>query len=102
MRRGTTPTITIEVDGISLYDCTDIEVTFKQDRYMLNKRFSEDEVELDRDNNVVIVRLTQEETLQFKPTGIYIQIKVKDVDGGVGASDILVRKINDILDESVM
>lgn len=100
MRRGTTPQITIQVEGINLKDCDQIVLSFKQGNKLLNK--NSDDMEISDDGQSLICKLTQQETLDFSYGSVKIQLKCKTVDGEVQASDIFSKNIEDILDESVM
>lgn len=53
--------------------------------------------------DIITVRLEQEDTLKFDTNyAVKIQIKIKDADGNVKSSKIVVTTVEDILDEEVL
>jgi len=100
MTRGTTPTVTLVVNGTDLADYSEIEIAFKQGSTLVVKKLSEEELSIE--GNTIKTKLTQEETLAFAPHPVKIQMKAMTSDGTVVPSDIVVRSVKDILDESVM
>lgn len=103
MTRWTTPTITIAVDGVNLSEMGDIELSLRQDNILLNKKLSLNEMELLEDDNAIRVKLTQQESgdFQARPVKLQLRLKTNDTsDPTVLASDILIKNMKEILDES--
>lgn len=97
MRRGTTPTLNIKVEGADVKDFRDIYLTIKQYNVEIDKR--ETDIEKDEAENKLIVPLTQEETLSFKDGTVNIQLRATvGLDGAV-ASNIVTLPLEHILME---
>lgn len=100
MRRGTTPTITVNVDGIDFEDVSHWYISIKQGSYVLTK--TEDDIELKEDEHVAEVPLSQEETLNLRSGMAEIQIRLSLKDGSKVASDIKELLVDSILyDEEI-
>ena len=98
MRRGTTPTITVELEDYSLESVDRVLVTIRQDFYEINK---ESEVVIENETATASVTLTQEETLGLRHGKCAIQIKFLSGDI-VAATDIAEVDVEQILNEEVM
>ena len=120
MRRGTTPTISLEVTNYDLSLATHIWVTFEQSSSGTEitrewERYPDPEEErpnhgITVNGSFVIVTLSQSETLQFVKGTVEVQVKMKqddldedddDFDTVVG-SEIKKIKVEEILNEEVM
>lgn len=101
MRRGTTPTININVTGETFAGAT-LYVTIEQGALEITKTNDDLTVTVDGNNSVVSVFLTQEETLQFVQGNARIQIRWITSDGTAKASPIKNIIINPILLEGVI
>lgn len=73
MRRGTTPTLTIKVNGLDVADLKTVKVTLEQGSVELTK--NTDEVTIDTEYNQISVPLTQADTLQFQSGAVNVQIR---------------------------
>lgn len=94
IRRGTTPNITLNVSGVVQENIVKAIFTLKQGSLMMNK---EAVISTD-DNNIGIVTFTQEETLQLvADKNADVQVKFKDKNGKVMATDISQIEIKEIL-----
>ena len=101
MRRGTTPTLTIKLNGMMVEDLKTIWVTFKQKDIVLTK--TEADVGKDIEENALTVPFTQEDTLAFKSGNVKVQIRALLEDGTTAiASKIKTFDMEDILQEGVM
>lgn len=98
MRQGTTPTIQITVNDIKLSEMQNIQVVFEQKGFLLKKEISD----LDIDENVISVALSQEETLQFKDGYCNIQIRMLSKEGVAVASPIKATKVYSVLNKEVI
>ena len=98
MRRGTTPTLRINVKGVEVDKLTSIYLTLKQGNVELEKT----NVEIDTENNRLIVDLSQEETLMFDAGGIKVQFRAILENGRAVASNIVLSNMNEILKEGVI
>lgn len=99
MRRGTTPTITINTD-ISLVDAEVIYLTFEQN--------GNDIIEIDKERMTVnaegiYAKLTQDETLLLAAdNNVKLQIRARFPDQTAIASNIMSVKTEKILKEGVI
>lgn len=75
----------------------EIQITLKQE----NRKLTKDAV-IDAENKSVYIDLTQEDTLQFKVGTVKIQAKIKLMDGGVDATNIVDEPTTEILDRRTM
>jgi hypothetical protein len=102
MRRGTTPTYTIVMNGVETDDLEDICLAFYQTKsdHELNLHFSEGRVTLTLDG--AFATLTQEETNAFEKGTLKRQIKLKFHDGTVWSSDIEKETVYDVIHEEVL
>lgn len=99
MIRGTTPTVFIPIVGLDISTLDTIYLTFKQNKKILTKR--ESEVEKDVENQRLIVKFTQEETLQFNDGHIDVQLR-GSAEGQKIASNITRTTMKAILLEGVI
>ncbi len=99
MRRGTTPTFTIDCPDIDLTNYT-VYVTIKQGTHELTLT---PECTATEDGCVLTVRLTQEQTLAFAASrDAEMQVRAVDAAGNAPASDIMHVDVNRILREGVI
>ncbi|MBQ0112358.1 MAG: hypothetical protein KBT03_04430 [Bacteroidales bacterium] len=94
MRRGTTPILKLTLD-IDLDLLEDIYVTLYQSGIILTK--FNDDIEIYLDDKLIKVRLTEKETMSFKPTAVKIQLRATTKSGDSIATDIVTLPMNDIL-----
>lgn len=100
MYRGTTPTIQINVNGSDdLTSYKSIYVTFKQMPSVLIEKTKE---EIDVNPDSVTIQLTQEDTLQFQPGAVMVQLRAVDESGMAIASNITTIQAERILKEGVI
>lgn len=100
MYRGTTPTLTFNIDA-DVSEIKSLTMTFSQGGKIVYTKqlFDCDVIE---ENNSIVVKLTQEETLQLEPNkDLHIQLKV-EIDENVYVSKYLSTYVNDILDEEII
>ena len=93
MRRGTTPTLRLALEDIDPEEIRSLYVTLKQGDKVLTKTkencvFSQ---------GVILVNLTQAETLKFEAAYCEVQVRGIKTDGTAFASDIKNIRIDDIL-----
>lgn len=107
MTQGTNPTVKIEIEGADSDKLLNYEVYFKQDKYGKFLKVGADRIELtniDSNNFVLKLRLTQLETLLFnKNEEIRIQARLLLQDdaypeGMAIATDITIKSIDELLD----
>lgn len=97
--RGTTPIHTFTTD-LDLTTADSVFVTYKQDGIVILEK---DKDHLTITEDTITYKLTQEETLIFRPLyGVKIQIRAKFADGTAVASNVISAGINDILKEGVI
>lgn len=98
MRRGTTPTITINAD-LDLTDASNLFVTFKQDGVVVFEKTLSDVTVTEE---TVVVNLTQDETLALNTSaGLQFQIRASLGDNKV-ASNVMQTTVEKILKEGVI
>lgn len=93
MRRGTTPTLRLALEDIDPEEIRSLYVTLKQGDKVLNKTkencvFSQ---------GVILVSLTQAETLAFEAAYCEVQVRGIKTDGTAFASDIKSIPVDAIL-----
>lgn len=98
IRQGTTPTIQITINDIDLNEMQNIYVVFEQNGYILKKESSD----LNIEGNVILVLLSQEETLNFKEGTCNIQLRMITKGGVAIASPIKTTKVYRILNKEVI
>lgn len=91
MYRGTTPTVTLTVDGMDLTALSSLYITFRQNEgsltpKTLTKRNGDEGVSVTSDT--VTVKLTQKDTLGFSPGTVRVQLRGLMPDGTAVASSI--------------
>lgn len=103
MYRGTTPTIPIRVKGIDLTGAR-LFLTFESPtKKQLTLECPGDfTVELDGEDTVGYVELTQEQTLTFSPIDYYVQIRWIDSDGNANTTDVQKINVKDVLLKGVI
>lgn len=104
MTRGTTPHHTFELPFS--VDSLEFTVTYAQVnpvtqiKTIVAKKTQND---CEITDNVIKVRLSQEDTLKFEDKyAVQIQIKVKEQDGDVIASNIITTTVQKVLDEEAL
>ena len=89
------PSILIESDLIA-----DLRITYSQDRKKILTKYMRD---VEMDGNDINVTLTQEDTFKFKEKKpVFVQLKIKVVDGQVFNSDLIVMRVEPALDNEVI
>ena len=104
MRRGTTPTINLIFQNSegSPVDLTSFTVYLTIDDGKGHKTdFTNDRITFNEDLSMDIT-LTQEETLTFKGTTLYAQVRAVDSEGLAIASDVVSTALEDILKDGVI
>lgn len=96
MRRYTTPTIELTIEGIDLTE-SDVMVTFAQNDYSFTISGTDLAVTFDGENTVITCRLSETETGKFQ-NDYYVEIQVNWVsDGERNATDIAYVMVDDNL-----
>jgi hypothetical protein len=106
MIRGTTPTITMKLpsnvpeDNIATAMVSIQQVGRKE---KIDKSLAKDEITKDVGKNLLMVKLTQEDTLSlFAQKATNLQLKVKLKDGTVSATYPMPLAVVDIINEEVI
>lgn len=114
MTRGTTPTHVLTFSGVDFNELQSVYVTYAQRSKITDNTYqvvltktTEDEtlpVEIDTENNVINVYLSQEDTLLFNENVKTAQIQVRATlkDGNAIASSIVDIPVRPILLEGVI
>ena len=108
--RGTTPYITISIGAIDLTECTSLYISFGQKTKKSRcgesaepfpKKLGDEGVDLDEDGNL-IVRLSQEETLQFDEH-LPVDMQVRGIcDGEAFATNVYSAAVGRIIKDGVI
>ena len=86
MYQGTTPTLTLTVEGADLTDKT-VFVTIRCGNYSLTKTGEDVAVSYADGNSTVVIRLTQRETLLMQESTATVQIRFVDAGGNADATN---------------
>lgn len=100
MTRGTTPTIKIKLINCDVSILQSAYVTFKQFDKELTK--TGDDIEIDYIENMIIVRLSQEDTLLFYPMDVEVQVRAVLTDGNAIASKVQKMPMHRVLKNEVI
>lgn len=94
MKRGTTPTLKIRINGIDISTVQKIEFIFKMQqreaaKMVILKSFVKDNFNYDTENSVFSVRFTEEETRLFTPDStVYMDTRITLDDGTIPETSI--------------
>ncbi len=100
MRRGTTPTLKIRVIGVDLSEFENIYVTIKQDETEVTKTSADYQLEVE--GEIIYAFLTQEDTLKFRHSCVWVQMRAVTKDGLAVASNIRMVEMKDVLKDGVI
>lgn len=98
MRRGTTPTLVINIKGIDMSTIAEWYITIAQDSVQITK--SNEDIEIE--GTLIKMPLTQRETMMFKSGEVSVQIRAKTTEYVVIASEIKTIDIDRILYNEVI
>lgn len=98
MRRGTTPTLVINIKGIDMSTIAEWYVTIAQDNVQITKTNADITIE----DTLIKIPLTQQETMLFKSGEVSVQIRAKTTEDVVIASGIQTIDIDRILYNEVI
>lgn len=97
MRRGTTPTLTLTVTGVSTLETDHVYVTIQQGGHTLTIESTDDTYSYDSVENVISITMTQEQTLLFGEGKGSVQVRGISAGGSAWASSIKSIDIGRIL-----
>lgn len=98
MRRGTTPTLVINIKGIDMSTIAEWYITVAQDSVQITKTGTDLTIE----GTLISMPLTQQETMLFKSGEVSVQIRAKTTENVVIASGIQTIDIDRILYNEVI
>lgn len=98
MRRGTTPTLKIRITGVDLGELENIYITIRQGNIEVTKTGYQLEVK----DGIIYAALTQEDTLKFRQSCVWVQMRATTKDGLAVASNIRMVEMKDILKDGVI
>ena len=104
MYRATTPVHTFTLP-IETNTCKEIQVTYKQGNTMLVKHYQDQTLPegMTLDGKKVIIKLTQEETLNFcSEKAAFVQVRVLTSDDSAYASERFKVSITNVLNEEIL
>lgn len=100
MRRGTTPTLKIRVTGVDLSELENIYITIRQGDAEVTKTSGDYQLEVVGD--MIYAPLTQEDTLKFRQSCVWVQMRATTKDGLALASNIRMMEMKDVLKDGVI
>ena len=103
--RGTTPTISFKVKNeMDLTKIAEVWITFKTKAGVRPKEKTYDinDVTIDTEEHAIVLSLSQEDTLYFADTDMWVQIRLRMEDEQAYASSILDVQIGHILKDGVI
>ena len=86
MYQGTTPALTLNVEGVDLTDKT-VFVTIRCGNYIMTVSGDDVAVSYAEGVSTVIIRLTQQQTLRMKESTATVQIRFVDENGNADATN---------------
>lgn len=98
MKRGTTPTITISINGAKVDDIGKMFITIEQGDLQLDIT----EYSKNTEANSVSFTLTQDQTLYFAEGTVLMQIRAVNSDGVAIATSIAELQVEEILKEGAI
>ena len=101
MYQGTTPALTLKVEGADLTDKT-VFVTIRCGNYVLTKTGDSLSVTYADDYSVVIVRLSQNETLMMRKFEAEVQVRFIDSSGFADATNKATFNVRESLYQSII
>ena len=108
--RGSTPTYEFEIGEQESYILTpehlsNMSVTFRQEgsRVKIKKLYSQDKQAIEIHDNIILIRLSQEETLSFIPDKkVAVQVKILTKDKRIHFTDKYTAIVCDSADNEVL
>lgn len=99
----TTPTITLEVEGVDLTQNQDVYVTMLQGNTELQKTGEDLDISYAQEKSTIVLSLTQEESADFQPSRtVQVQVNWITDEGERGATNIATIKVfRNLLDEVI-
>lgn len=101
MYQGTTPTLTLNVEGADLTDKT-VFVTIRCGNYTLTKTGDDIAISYADGVSTVVVRLTQQETLKMRESTATVQIRFVDENGNADATNKASFDVESVLYHAVI
>lgn len=100
MYQYTTPTITVTLSGVNFTNVDYIRIAFQGTDELLLKQIAV--ADIDTTEGTAAIELTQEETVTLGEGILTIQARIHYTDGTVQATNKVVKKMYDVLDEVVI
>lgn len=94
---ASTPTFVFNLKTSDVNLVKDIWVTIKCGSLTMTKTYSENELEFDKDNSRVLLKLTEQETTRFMSSEAKIQMKVLFTDDNIAISSVMRIPIEETL-----
>lgn len=103
MYRGTTATNTFTLPFyMEIADLSAVYVSYSQNGKVVVEKALNDLSISTKENLIITVSLTQEDTLKFSEGKVKIQIRLKTTTGAAMASDVITTYANEILKDGVI
>lgn len=101
--QGTTPVISVKLSTeLDLSSFKEVWVTFKMPESGRIKTITMDRLEIDNEEKIISLALTQEETLAFTEKLVKVQVRLLNDSGAAYASSETCITIGSVLDRRVM
>lgn len=94
---GTTPYISLYIEDFDLTEAEALHVTLQQNAVQLDLTGDRIAVTADDNGSSLIVHLTQEETLAFKPLDVEIQVRWRDTDDEAYSTEVVAYRLTKVL-----
>lgn len=101
MYQGTTPALTLNVEGANLTDKT-IFVTIRCGNYTMTASGDDVAVSYAEGVSTVVIRLTQQQTLQMRESTATVQIRFVDENGNADATSKATFDVESVLYHAVI
>lgn len=98
--RGTTPTITLNINGLSALTPRELWFSFKSKERVITYQFSSPQITWDGDT--VSIALTQEDTLNFYAGLLQIQVRILANTGMAYVTPVLRLNVDDVIQDGVI
>ena len=106
IKTGTTPTISINLNGFNLADIIAAKLTFSMSKMKDNVIFTKTKEDMEMHNDVIEVKLSERDTIMLNSLNlpqqvVYAQLRLKDIDNELYKSDIVEISVDSLLDGGV-
>lgn len=106
IKSGTTPTISINLNGFNLEKVIAAKLTFSSSKMKNNVILIKTKDDMEMINDVIEVKLSEQDTIMLNSLNlpqqvVYAQLRLKDTDNELYKSDIVEISVDNLLDGGV-